>query len=87
MILTTYDFDGSAQDCSNYSVLAMELLQSCTKPLIYSLNLGRYGSNSGVIFRHIFVMDIFSISCEVTYFSEDEGQRTSSSLACLVMRA
>ena len=26
-------FDGLAQDCSNSSALAMELLQSCTKPL------------------------------------------------------
>ena len=29
--------DGSVQDCSNSSELAMELLQSCTKPSIYSL--------------------------------------------------
>ena len=28
--------DGSVQDCSNSSVLAMELLQSCTKPLLYT---------------------------------------------------
>ena len=28
-----HEFDGKlAQDCSNYSVLAMELPQSCTKP-------------------------------------------------------
>ena len=28
--------DGLVQDCSNSSALAMELLQSCTKPSIYS---------------------------------------------------
>ena len=28
--------DGQVQDCSNSSALAMELLQSCTKPSIYS---------------------------------------------------
>ena len=28
--------DGLVQDCSNSSVLAMEILQSCTKLLIYS---------------------------------------------------
>ena len=28
--------DGLVQDCSNFSALAMELLQSCTKPSIYS---------------------------------------------------
>ena len=28
-------FDGLVQDCSNSSELAMELLQSCTKPSIY----------------------------------------------------
>ena len=28
------DIDGLVQDCSNSSALAMELLQSCTKPLI-----------------------------------------------------
>ena len=27
------DIDGLVQDCSNSSVLAMELLQSCAKPL------------------------------------------------------
>ena len=27
--------DALVQDCSNASALAMELLQSCTKPLIY----------------------------------------------------
>ena len=33
--------DGLVQDCSNSSALAMELLQSCTKPLIYQSNLNR----------------------------------------------
>ena len=28
------DLDGLVQDCSNSRVLAMELLQSCTKPTI-----------------------------------------------------
>ena len=28
-------FDGLVQDCSISSALAMEILQSCTKPLIY----------------------------------------------------
>ena len=30
----TYDIDGFVQDWSNSSALAMELLQSCTKPWI-----------------------------------------------------
>ena len=29
---TKYLVDGLVQDCSNSSALAMELLQSCTKP-------------------------------------------------------
>ena len=29
--------DGLVQDCSNSSALALELLQSCTKPSMYSL--------------------------------------------------
>ena len=29
--------DGLVQDCSNSSALAMELLQSCTKPSIWNL--------------------------------------------------
>ena len=29
-------FDGLVQDCSNSSALAMELLQYCTKPSIYT---------------------------------------------------
>ena len=32
-------FDGLVQDCSNSSALAMELLQSCTKPSICSFRL------------------------------------------------
>ena len=28
-----YQIDGLVQDCSNSSVFAMELLQSCNKPL------------------------------------------------------
>ena len=31
------NIDGLVQDCSNSSALAIELLQSCTKPLIYSV--------------------------------------------------
>ena len=31
------DIDGLVQDCSNSSALAMELLQSCTKPSISSI--------------------------------------------------
>ena len=38
--ITNY-IDGLAQDCSNYNVLAMELLQSCTTPSIYIT----YGTN------------------------------------------
>ena len=30
------DIDGLAQDCSNSSALAMELMQSCAKPSIWS---------------------------------------------------
>ena len=30
-------FDGLVQDCSNSSALAMELLQSCTDPSIYTM--------------------------------------------------
>ena len=33
----TQDIDGLVRDCSNSSALAMELLQSCAKPLIYSI--------------------------------------------------
>ena len=33
--IANFDIDGLAQDCSNSSALAMELLQSCTKLLIY----------------------------------------------------
>ena len=30
------DIDGLVQDCSNSSALAMKLLQSCTKPSVFS---------------------------------------------------
>ena len=38
--------DGSVQDCSNSSALAMELLQSCTRPWLWSYD------------HHIFIMGI-----------------------------
>ena len=31
-----YGVDGLVQDCSNSTMLAMELLQSCTKPFIWN---------------------------------------------------
>ena len=34
--VATHHIDGLVQDCSNSSALAIELLQSCTKPSIYS---------------------------------------------------
>ena len=34
-----YHIDGLAQDCSNSSALAMELLQSCAKPSIYDTSV------------------------------------------------
>ena len=41
--------DGLAQDCSNSSALAMELLQSCAKPSIYaSVNWVSIGSGNGL---------------------------------------
>ena len=36
---TVDQIDGLVQDCSNSSALAMELLQSCTKPLKLSLDI------------------------------------------------
>ena len=33
--LKSLHIDGLVQDCSNSSALALELLQSCTKPSIY----------------------------------------------------
>ena len=36
--LGAWYFDGLVQDCSNSSANALELLQSCTKPLIYSFD-------------------------------------------------
>ena len=41
-ISTTLNVNGLVQDCSNSSALAMELLQSCTKSLMCSQNMGIY---------------------------------------------
>ena len=42
-VLKSYDkqrhIDGSVQDCSNSSALAMDLLQSCAQPSIYANTL------------------------------------------------
>ena len=45
-----YRFDGLMQDCSNSSALAMELLQSCTKPSIYIKTLWPTRINKVIIF-------------------------------------
>ena len=37
MDIPKLDIDGLVQDCSNSSALAMELLQSCTKPTIWHI--------------------------------------------------
>ena len=39
------DIDDLVQDCSNSSALAMELLQSCTKPSIWSDTYASVGLN------------------------------------------
>ena len=36
---TEVDIDGLMQDCSNSIANALELMQSCTKPLIYSWSI------------------------------------------------
>ena len=45
-ILGVLHLDGLVQDCSNSSALALELLQSCTKPLIYFVMMK---TNSGYL--------------------------------------
>ena len=35
------DIHGSVQDCVNSSALAIELLQSCSKPSVYVLKLAK----------------------------------------------
>ena len=51
--------DGLVQDCSNSSALAMELLQSCTKPSVLSINTLRLGQNgphfADDVFKFIFL--------------------------------
>ena len=44
LFMYTY-IDGLVQDCSNSSALAMELLQSCTKPSLYALSEAGYSQN------------------------------------------
>ena len=41
--------DGSAQNCSNSSALAMEILQSCAKPLILYFSLDLYESLTHIL--------------------------------------
>ena len=55
--------DGLVQDCST-SALAMELLQSCTKPSNFAPQ--RFGSNSkSVISKHMLWITLTSASCEM----------------------
>ena len=52
--------DGLVQDCSNSSALAMELLQSCIRPSIYSFTGGQCKHCSGWLMRFIFARYILS---------------------------
>ena len=49
--------DGLAQGCSNSSVIAMELLQSCAKPAIYHIRLLATRPSTAAVMTT--VLDIF----------------------------
>ena len=57
--------DGSVQDCSNSSALAMELLQSCTKPSISCHYLQYVRSLSLSLYIYIYIY-IYNFSVHVT---------------------
>ena len=65
-ITTNRNIDGLAQDCSNSNALALELLQSCTKPLIY-------------IVMHICPTEIDIIQCNAIIASSIFSQQTPHS--------
>ena len=46
LLQTEHHIDGLVQDYSNSSALAMELLQSCTKPLICFIVYGKWKQQS-----------------------------------------
>ena len=69
--ITSYHIDGLGQDCSNSSALAMELLQSCTKPSIshhitYRIVSHRIISHRIVPYR-IFLFIVIA-GCEFTHY-------------------
>ena len=52
------DLDGLVQDCSNSIALAVELMQSCTKPLIYFLH---FYPAAHALFVYVYWMLVWSI--------------------------
>ena len=50
------NIDGLVQDCSNSSALAMELLQSCTKPLINAMVMFSTNTNNVYCINKIYVI-------------------------------
>ena len=46
---TTHDINDLVQDCGNSSALALELLQSCTKPSIYTTTVPKFWTDKYVI--------------------------------------
>ena len=60
------NIDGLVQDCSNSSALAMELLQSCTKPSIYIDGLIQKRRNSSAFSMEL---RLYSITFEATIIS------------------
>ena len=86
-ILKLY-MDGLVQDCSNSSALAMELLQSCTKPLILCWPIYYANSSSdNIITKFFYPMQYFNlipklwnklhhssyISWKMPFFSENDS--------------
>ena len=74
---------GLVQDCSNSSALAMELLQSCTKPLIWSVS---------TLHKRIDYIKMYFHSCWVScrwtnfwWFVRHMGQVTKVWLSCYLV--
>ena len=87
--------DGLAQDCSNSSALAMELLQSCTKPSILSgkcLLITFSGHDSGMlIFKLERERPAFAVHQNILYYVKERYLRkldfnTSKDVAVMQLR-
>ena len=67
MVLSVEHIDGLVQDCSNSSALAMELLQSCTKPSVWNQSVRTIVWRAMIYTNHMIMLKKYTASLLIMY--------------------